>query len=416
MPICPLAFPHRRGIWATLAAALVFLLGTSRVEAFRTENVVLVVVDGPRMTETFEEPGHPHIPGIWNLLRPKGGSIPEFRNEGLTFTSPGHAAILTGTWQDIANDGSERPGQPTLFEYYRAATGAPISDVWLVTGKLKLNACAYSTHPDYGSAFRASVNNANRFDLDTYAEFKEIMSGWHPTLSLLGLSEVDIQGHSNNWNGYLAAITRVDSLIVDLWTWLEHDKTYAGRTTVILTYDHGRHLDLYGGFQNHGDDCIGCVRMGFLAIGPDFARGSVSSFTRTLRDICPTVAELLGFEAPMAEGNTLAEIFLVPTAIDLQTSTTAVGTIAGLEAFPNPFNPAVRITLRLKSEGLLSLDVEDALGRRVRRLAEAHLARGVHPFVWDGRDGSARRVGSGVYFIVAESGGEKELKKITLLR
>ena len=66
--------------------------------------------------------------------------ILELQTEGKTETNPGHTSILTGTWQQIANDGSERPTKPTVFEYIQK--GRWKSSVILITtvtgGKDKL--------------------------------------------------------------------------------------------------------------------------------------------------------------------------------------------------------------------------------------------------------------------------------------
>jgi hypothetical protein len=398
-------------------AVLGFVLaGAAPVLAYQTTRVVIVVLDGPRMSETFEELGQPHIPGMWNVLRPQGGYIPDFQNQGSTYTQRGHASLLTGTWQDIANDGTEHPTMPTLFEYYRAWTGASANDAWLVTGKEKLAAMAHSSHADYGEEFRSSENNIDRDDLDTYGTFKLVLSFSKPRLSVMSLSEVDVHGHYLRWDSYLASITRADSIITDLWGFIQSSPTYANQTAMIITYDHGRHLDDFGGYQNHGDHCLGCSRIGFLALGPDIEPGVRSPQLRNQRDICTTVAELLGFPAPFSEGTVLDELLRDTASVVTPAAVPPAGVMSRLTAFPNPFNPAVRIAIELHREGILLLDVEDALGRQVRRLEADHLAPGSHSFVWDGLDGRGRPAASGTYYIVARSGGEMEPRKVTLLR
>jgi hypothetical protein len=171
------------------------------------------------------------------------------------------------------------------------------------------------------------------------------------------------------------------------------------------------------GFQNHGDYCPGCARLGFVAIGPDFQGGSVGTQLRNQRDICTTVAELLGFSVPYSEGNILDEIFRATSGIAMPDGIiTNARIISTLAAYPNPFNPAVRITLTLEREGRVQLDVQDVSGKHVRRLTVADLPRGRHSFVWDGTDDSGQPMGSGVYYLFAESGGDRRPEKVTLLR
>lgn len=67
-------------------------------------------------------------------------------------------------------------------------------------------------------------------------------------------------------------------------------------------------------------------------------------------------------------------------------------------AWPNPFNPATRLSFTLDAPTQVRLDIHDARGRRVRRLAEGRFAAGGHERVWDGRDAAGRELPAGVYF------------------
>ena len=64
---------------------------------------------------------------------------------------------------------------------------------------------------------------------------------------------------------------------------------------------------------------------------------------------------------------------------------------------PNPFNPQTAIGYALPVAGQVELVVYDVVGQRVRVLVSALRAAGMHEVVWDGRDDSGQRVGSGVY-------------------
>jgi len=67
-------------------------------------------------------------------------------------------------------------------------------------------------------------------------------------------------------------------------------------------------------------------------------------------------------------------------------------------AWPNPFNPSTRLAFTLAAPANLRLDIHDARGRRVRRLAEGLFAAGAHERTWDGRDEAGRALPAGVYF------------------
>ena len=63
---------------------------------YQTEYVIVLVIDGPRLTETFGDSTHQYIPNLANVLAPQGVLVPHFRNEGPTYTNAGHTAITTG--------------------------------------------------------------------------------------------------------------------------------------------------------------------------------------------------------------------------------------------------------------------------------------------------------------------------------
>lgn len=271
--------------------------------------VVVFVIDGPRYSDSFGDSLHVHVDEIWSQLRPLGTLCSNFRNLGWTLTIPGHATMLTGVWQYLNNDGLERPQEPTLFEYYRQAKGAPAADAVLVGGKSKLAACAYSNHPAYGAAFGALVDVDNVSDFETYDAVITRLQSDHPHLMMASFSQVDQKGHSGVWADYVDQIEIVDSLAVLTWNYLQSDPVYAGQTYLFITADHGRHDDQHGGFQNHGDACARCQHVIFLALGPDIRVDYDVTTLYTQRDVCTTVGELLDIATPYADGFTMEEIF-----------------------------------------------------------------------------------------------------------
>jgi len=87
-----------------------------------------------------------------------------------------------------------------------------------------------------------------------------------------------------------------------------------------------------------------------------------------------------------------------------------------LGVLSNPLFPPGRILLMLPRACSLKLDVYDALGRRVRRLAEGKMSAGRHVLDWDGRDELGREVGDGVYTLLLMTPGRRIARKFVLLR
>jgi hypothetical protein len=278
--------------------------------------VVIVMIDGPRWTECAGDPTQSYADQMWSILGPQGTVCTNFRNVGTTKTLPGHTAVTTGVWENIANDGSQRPSNPTIFEYYRKATGAPLQDAALVGGKSKLDAVSYSDHPDYGNAYRAKVSVGYGDDYGTFNTFLATLQTDRPRLSLCSLSQVDQIAHTGNWSGYLNQIAIADSLVTLIWNTLQADTGYAGRTYMFVTADHGRHDDQNGGFQNHGDSCEGCQHIIFFALGPDIRAGHVLTDLYTQRDVCATAGAVLGVDTSHSDGTVMIDIF-EPTPEDI---------------------------------------------------------------------------------------------------
>ena len=285
-----------------LVLILVLLAGT--LFAQHTRFVIIVVIDGVRYTETFGDSTHQWIPRIWTDLRPLGAIYTAYSNAGLTETNPGHANIVTGTWQGITNDGLTRPHTPTLFEYSRKSLGTSADENFVVLGKTKLNILAYSDHPEYGPSYKASVagtplQNNDQLAADT---LKRVLRTNHPTLTVLNLPNPDSVAHGGSWDGYLTSVRNADSLTYDIWNTVQNDSVMKGKTTMFVTNDHGRHTT---SFINHGDGCEGCRHLMLLAIGPDTPPGVIDSMPQMQVDIAPTIGVLLGFATPYSTGKIL---------------------------------------------------------------------------------------------------------------
>jgi hypothetical protein len=150
-------------------------------------------------------------------------------------------------------------------------------------------------------------DNNNQADFDSSVV---VLRRDHPVISYIYLPDTDHAGHSGVWADYLAKIAQADSLIYELWNVIEADSIMGGKTTMIVTDDHGRHDDAHGGFRNHGDSCFGCRHVMMFAIGPDIAHGlHVNTPRASIRDIARTAGELLGFTTPLSPGRVMSELF-----------------------------------------------------------------------------------------------------------
>lgn len=87
-----------------------------------------------------------------------------------------------------------------------------------------------------------------------------------------------------------------------------------------------------------------------------------------------------------------------------------------LQNYPNPFNPSTRIRFVLDQSRNVRVDVFNSTGQHIRTVWDDYLHAGRNELVWDGTDEAYRPVSSGVYFYEINSGSERQVRKMMLIR
>jgi hypothetical protein len=280
-------------------------------EEQKTENVVLVIIDGARYSETFGDPERRHVPEM-ERLSAEGCLHTRMYNDHHTVTIYGVNTIRSGVRQSFAENpetGQVYLRYPSVWEYYRKTYQSPPDSSYYVLAYIaEEDLWQPSYHEEYGPDYWPTHYAQGYDDEDVSREMDWVLTTFQPQLTLLYLSDVDHAGHSGRWLNYLQAIETADEIVGDLWDRLQADPHYRDKTTLIVTNDHGRHDDDHGGFQNHGDSCDGCRHVMLLAVGPDIQRDCQASGTHALVDIVPTIGALLDFATPYAEGGVMEDI------------------------------------------------------------------------------------------------------------
>jgi uncharacterized protein (TIGR03790 family) len=97
---------------------------------------------------------------------------------------------------------------------------------------------------------------------------------------------------------------------------------------------------------------------------------------------------------------------------ELQVTVTVPSSLVLNQNYPNPFNPTTLICFTLGQDGYAILKIYDVLGREVATLAQGNMQAGVeHRVTFDGS-----RLANGIYFSSLESNGEKQIKKMVLMK
>ena len=385
-------------------------------QANSTEHVVLIIIDGLRYSEGLGDPSHTYVPEMWALAQ-QGAVIEPFNNDGITYTSRAIPAIWCGAWTEVSSfkdpdcggQDNNYTALPTIFEYYRKQLSRPAEDCIYI---LKDVGCPWkaSLHPEHGPDYWPFYHSIGSTDLDVWDEAKRLLETFTPSLSLIYLAEVDHAGHSEDWDYYTRSISTADSIVGLAWEFFQSHPHYAGKTTMFVTNDHGRHSNDFAG---HGDNCDGCRRIQLLAVGPTIKKGLVSTIPRTLRDITPTIGELLGFTTDYATGTPLLELFY-ETSIEKKTKQSGAG--IELDVAPNPFNPMTEIRFDLPVIANARIAIYNTSGSLVSELYQGRLPAGQHQFHWNAISSPNMPLPSGVYLVNLQAAGLSTTRQIVLLR
>ena len=86
---------------------------------------------------------------------------------------------------------------------------------------------------------------------------------------------------------------------------------------------------------------------------------------------------------------------------------------------PNPFNTNTQFKVSIPNEkdiGIITINIYDIVGRKVRTLFKGKLEPGTHPFFWDGKNDNGKILSSGTYFYYLKSKSFRQIKKMLLLK
>ena len=327
--------------------------------ALKTRNVVFITLDGLRIQEMFagmdpvvaadkersgiydpercrrlywrETPAQRRaalMPFFWGTLAPQGvvlgnkaaGSQVHPRNPHL-YSTPGYAEIMAGrALPDLTEGGVGPIPGDTFLEFARRALGVDRMQVAAIAswpdvtraaprpdGALFTNAGYEAVPADVATPRMALLSEwqsqimplweTSRSDFVTLQLALEYLGKYRPRLLYIGLSDTDDWAHAQRYDRLLDDLHIVDGWLRALWETLESLDSHRGRTTLVLTTDHGRGVKPEDWIE-HGVDQPGSGDVWIAVIGPDTPdRGEVGDYrTVYLADIAATILRLLGLD------------------------------------------------------------------------------------------------------------------------
>ena len=134
------------------------------------------------------------------------------------------------------------------------------------------------------SAFAPRLWPTVRVDFLTHGYAMEALKSQHPRVTYIAYGETDDFAHDGSYDRYIDAAHRSDRMLANLWNWLQSDTFYQGRTTLIISTDHGRgdtpegwahHFSAAAGVEEAPDGLPGSDQIWLAAIGPPFKSGGL---------------------------------------------------------------------------------------------------------------------------------------------
>lgn len=292
----------------------------------KTENVILITLDGLRWQELFSGAEQRLIckefvsdsartsktfwnndpvkrremlmPFFWSVLAKEGqlygnrthGNFVNVKNNQW-FSYPGYSEILCGFADNErihSNDKLDNPNTNVL-EFINQQPGyngkvAAFSswDVfpYIINAKrsgVPVNAgIVEKTNPNEKEKWTNEVMHQVpnplgdiRLDVFTFNYAFEHLKRERPRVLYIAFDETDDFAHAGKYDLYLHAAHYTDQFIKNLWNWCQQDSQYRGKTTLIITTDHGRGSEAKDAWRHHGSKVNHADEIWMAVIGPD---------------------------------------------------------------------------------------------------------------------------------------------------
>ncbi|MBI2806740.1 MAG: alkaline phosphatase family protein [Planctomycetes bacterium] len=320
----------------------------------RTENVIVVTLDGFRFQEFFggadetllnkqfggikdlagtkknywrEKPTERRevlLPFFWRTIARSGQIFGDRSRKahtrltnGLKFSYPGYSEIFCGFADPGINSNAkkvnpnlsvleflhQRPGYQKrvaafctwdVFPYILRAerSGIKVHEAWKPIQDAPLTPRQSAMNGILPTLPRYWPDNC--FDAVTMEYAREHLLRHKPRVFFIGLGETDEWGHGRRYDLYLDAAHKADRFLAELWQTLQKMPAYKDKTSLVITTDHGRG-DTRVNWTDHGKKVPLAELIWIAVLGPDTpALGVRENVETTQSQVAATIAHLLG--------------------------------------------------------------------------------------------------------------------------
>jgi hypothetical protein len=310
---------------AKIIVIMLLAVPFSYAQQRETENIILVTLDGFRWQELFqgadssllfnkeytkdqsaittfwnsdsEKRREQLMPFFWNTIAQEGqlyGNREHNNNINCAnlkwFSYPGYSELLVGFVEPKvkSNDNIENPNS-TVLEFIEQQPGfedkVAVFSTWetisFVTRETSSGVPA-NTGRELATgnlSDRAQLVNelqtllpsghSARYDAFTFYQAFEYLKQERPRVLFMSFDETDAHGHGGQYDQYLRSANKSDEMLQRLWTWVQNDPQYKGKTTLLISTDHGRGRGGKQSWKSHGLLQFGSGQIWMAAIGPD---------------------------------------------------------------------------------------------------------------------------------------------------
>lgn len=136
-----------------------------------------------------------------------------------------------------------------------------------------------------------------RPDVLTYFAGREYLKTYKPKVLYIAFDETDDFAHAGMYDQYIGSAHAEDAMIGDLWNTIQSMPEYKDKTTLIVTCDHGRGDKIKSNWRHHGSKIEDAHEIWLAVMGPDSKpMGEVKTPMQLYqKQIASTIARLLGF-------------------------------------------------------------------------------------------------------------------------
>lgn len=135
-----------------------------------------------------------------------------------------------------------------------------------------------------------------RLDAFTFYYGLEYLKKNKPSVLYFSFDETDDFAHAGEYAAYLNSANKTDRFLAELWEYLQSDPFYRGKTTLVITTDHGRGPGA-DDWKSHGAEVKGADEIWIALLGPKVApTGESHDGQRYQNQVAATVAECVGLD------------------------------------------------------------------------------------------------------------------------